>query len=145
MIAVQCPRCGGTAQIESGKSAMCPCCALELTAPPPPDEEPFGQDVQFAPPPVQAAPERVSPEKPAAPPAPQVQDAGAFVRQMQDPAAAFSDDADETYARKKRRSWRFMNVFFLAIQSVLTAIGMFADAINNEDLFGMMIMGLKMM
>lgn len=155
MIAVQCPRCGGTAQIESGKSAMCPYCALELTAPQTPDEVSFGQDVQFAPPPVQAAPDPVSLQKPAAPPAPQVQDAGAFVRQTQAqqgitnlrplqpdaPFGAFAEDEDENFGKKKRRSWRRMNAGILALQTFLCGVGIFANETGGDSFSVAMMLG----
>lgn len=32
-INIICPNCGGTAQIEAGRSAMCPYCACELHTP----------------------------------------------------------------------------------------------------------------
>ena len=55
-INIICPNCGGKAQLEAGRSAMCPYCARELNAPegeggfafaPPPEQE-FLRDVQLA-------------------------------------------------------------------------------------------------
>ncbi|HBI85437.1 MAG TPA: hypothetical protein DDX71_03990 [Ruminococcus sp.] len=156
MITVQCPRCGGTAQLESGKSAMCPYCALELTAPQTPDAVSFGQDVQYAPPPVQTAPEPVSLEKPAEPSVETQQDAGAFVRQTQvqqnagvfvrqsmtdAPFGVFAEDEDEHFGEKKRRSWRWMNAGILALQTFLCGAGIFANETGRDSFSNAMILG----
>ena len=52
LIVYTCPNCGGTAQIEAGRDAMCPYCACMRSVPQKSDKA-FAQDVQFAPPPAQ--------------------------------------------------------------------------------------------
>ena len=54
-ITMICPNCGGQAQIEAGHSAMCPYCGNEMAASPVDTGAAFAQDMQFAPPPAQAA------------------------------------------------------------------------------------------
>ena len=72
LVTIICPNCGGQAQIEAGRSAMCPYCGRELSAQAAAQsgmamaqEIQFAQDVQFAPPPVQQ-PERAKQDNPAA-------------------------------------------------------------------------------
>ena len=47
-INITCPKCGGQAQIEAGRSAMCPYCACELNAAAPDPGFAFAEDMQFA-------------------------------------------------------------------------------------------------
>ena len=48
MINIICPKCGGQAQVEAGRSAMCPYCAYELNSSLADPGFAFAEDVQFA-------------------------------------------------------------------------------------------------
>lgn len=135
MIQITCPNCGGTAQIEAGRDAMCPYCACMLSVPQKSDKA-FAQDVQFAAD-VQFAP----------PPAQQVQPVQQ-VQPQQDPAAAymyppFSEPKPVRQyppeqlaeASKKRGFWYAMNIGMLLVQTLILTFGIgLADYFYRERL-----------
>lgn len=155
-INITCPKCGGQAQIEAGRSAMCPYCACELNAAAPDPGFAFAedmqfaenlraaenmqsaQDVQFAQAPVQ---QPVQMQQPNAYASPQINPAQ-FINpamQYQQPVQQFPPQQLEA-ARKKRRQWHFLNLGMLAVQAVvlLFAIGML-DYFYNDDLGALLI------
>ena len=127
-VTITCPQCGGQAQIEAGRSAMCPYCGREITAPPADQGFAFAQDVQYAPPQQQAAVQFAPPPAQSA-----VQYAP---QQTQDPSV-FSQSAQQPYAapvqqyhpqvladaKQKRKNWYTINCAFMAFQTLLFAVG----------------------
>lgn len=155
-ISITCPNCGGRAQIEAGRSAMCPYCACELNA----QQEDQGfafakdmqfmqgmqaqdlqfaepdfaqQNMQFAQPPVQ----QPVMQQPNVFAAPQMNPAQ-YAAQMQ--YRQYSQ-ADLQMAQKRRRQWHILNITMIAVQAlVLTfAIGL-VDYFFEDDLGVMLIL-----
>ncbi len=145
MINIICPKCGGQAQVEAGRSAMCPYCAYELNsslADPgfafaedvqfaenvrAAENMQFAQDVQFAQPPVQM-------QQPDVFAAPQINPAQ-FINpamQYQQPVQQFPPQQIEA-AKKKRRQWHFLNLGMLAVQTIVMLIAIsLIDYIYDE-------------
>ena len=133
MISIICPNCGGTAQIEAGRSVMCPYCAYELNASQADPGFAFAQDVQFAqnmqaaenmqfaPPPVQQAPMQ-QPQIYAAPQANPAQ----FRTTMPYTPAQLSE------AMKKRGRWYFLNIALLVIPTVVLALGIGLEEFGSD-------------
>lgn len=133
MISIICPNCGGTAQIEAGRSVMCPYCAYELNASQADPGFAFAQDVQFAqnmppaenmqfaPPPVQQAPMQ-QPQIYAAPQANPAQ----FRTPMPYTPAQLSE------AMKKRGRWYFLNIALLVIPTLVLALGIGLEEFGSD-------------
>ena len=133
MINIICPNCGGTAQIEAGRSVMCPYCAYELNASQADPGFAFAQDVQFAqnmqaaenlqfaPPPVQQAPMQ-QPQIYAAPQANPAQ----FRTTMPYTPAQLSE------AMKKRGRWYFLNIALLVIPTLVLALGIGLEEFGSD-------------
>ena len=121
-INIICPNCGGTAQIEAGRSAMCPYCACELHTPaggdqgfafaPEPEPE-FLSGTQFANTDLEfAEPEFVQPDIGLAAPA-----------QMQQPVQASYAPQQLAEADSKRRNWYYINGALITAQTLMFALG----------------------
>ena len=133
MINMICPNCGGTAQIEAGRSVMCPYCAYELNASQADPGFAFAQDVQFAhnmqaaenmqfaPPPVQQAPMQ-QPQIYAASQANPAQ----FRTTMPYTPAQLSE------AMKKRGRWYFLNIALLVIPTLVLALGIGLEEFGSD-------------
>ena len=123
-INIICPNCGGTAQIEAGRSAMCPYCACELHTPaggdqgfafaPEPEPE-FLSGTQFANTDLEfAEPEFVQPDIGLAAPA---------QMQMQQPVQASYSPQQLAEADSKRRNWYYINGALITAQTLMFALG----------------------
>lgn len=118
-VTITCPQCGGQAQIEAGRSVMCPYCAKELAAPSAEGGFAFApQDVpqaavQFAPPPAQAV-VQMQPQQAAMPAQPY---------QQQYVVPQYTQEQLQL-AEKKRKGWQTMNAAFIGGQTLLFALGL---------------------
>lgn len=146
-ITMICQNCGGQAQIEAGRSAICPYCGNEMSISAAETGSAFAQDVQYAPPPAQAAVQqmqdpflqRAAMQQQAAMPMPQQN-----IMPMQPAAYAPQyTPAQLDQAAKKRRSWHFMNVAMVAVQALVFGLGIFLTD-YNEDIGVPMILGWLM-
>ena len=114
-VTITCPQCGGQAQIEAGRSVMCPYCGREVSAPPADGGfayAPLPQDmqqtaVQFAPPPQQAA----------------MQPMPAQQFQPQQYAAPQYTQEQLLHAQQKRTNWYYTNAAMIGGQTLLFAFG----------------------
>lgn len=147
-ITMICPNCGGQAQIEAGHSAMCPYCGNEMAASPVDTGAAFAQDVQYAPPPAQAAVQMQDPflqqaaiqQQAAMPMQQQVMPMQPGGYAMQAPQYTQEQLAQ---AKKKRGSWHFMNLAMPAVQAAVLGLGvMLSD--YNEDIGVPMILAWLM-
>lgn len=121
-----CPNCGGKAQLEAGRSAMCPYCARELNAPegeggfafaPPPEQE-FLRDVQLAEADMQfAEPDFAQPDIQFAQPPVQMQAAPPQTAQYMYPPQQLAE------AQGKRRNWYLINSAMITAQTLMFALG----------------------
>lgn len=141
MITMVCPNCGGQAQIEAGRSVMCPYCGKELSeiesagafayAPEKKQDVQFAQpDVQFAPPPVPDLMQMQQPavQQPAAMPVPVQQEQ--FMTQQ--PLYYTPDQL--RIAQNKRKNWHIMNSALIGLQSLMMAVGILLT--ESESRFG---------
>lgn len=123
-INIICPNCGGKAQLEAGRSAMCPYCARELHAPegeggfafaPQPEQE-FLRDVQFAETDLQFAEADFA--------QPDVQFAQPTVQmQPSQPAQYMFPPQQLAEAQGKRRNWYLINSAMITAQTLMFALG----------------------
>ena len=146
-ITMICQNCGGQAQIEAGRSAICPYCGNEMTISAAETGSAFAQDVQYAPPPAQAAVQqmqdpflqRAAMQQQAAMPMPQQN-----VMPMQPAAYAPQyTPAQLDQAAKKRHSWHFMNTAMIAVQALVLSLGVILDD-HHTDIGVPMILGWLM-
>lgn len=156
MIHIICPNCGGTAQIEAGRSVMCPYCAYELNADAPDPGFAFAEDAQFAKA-MQTAKEIDFAQQPvremqpaqtdfygAPVPQPQMQQPYAapqanpaqFASRQMDPAQFTPQpqytQAELVAARKKRGQWYFLNAALYAIPAIVLAIGVLLEEYDGD-------------
>ncbi len=127
-VTITCPQCGGQAQIEAGRSVMCPYCGREISAPaadmnfafaPAPDmQQPV--DVQFSPPPVQYAPQQVA--DPA-------QFTAAAPQQYAAPVPQY-DPRVLAEAQQKRKNWYTIVGGLMAFQTLLFAVGVLLASLD---------------
>ena len=120
LVTIICPNCGGQAQIEAGRSAMCPYCGRELSAQAAAQsgmamaqEMQFAQDVQFAPPPAQQAMQMQPQIQPDAMAMPQMQQ----TYQPQQYSAPMYTPDQLRQAEKMRNSWSWHGASFLHPQA----------------------------
>ncbi len=125
-ITVNCPACGGQAQIEIGKSAMCPYCAHELNVTADagfafaPQEAQAASELQFAQPEAQLGQDI----RFAAPPQPMpMQQAMPMPQEQYGMAAPQYDPATLEIARNKRKNWHVMNSALIGFQTLMFALG----------------------
>lgn len=129
-----CPNCGGSAQIEAGRSAMCPYCASELNAANTDQGFAFAADVQYA--------QNAAQNTQFAPPPAQLPSAYAGqqispVRYAQ-PERQYSQ-AELAAARKKRSQWHLMNTAMFLIQAaVLTGAVCLSDYVSDYGIPAML-------
>ena len=126
-VTITCPQCGGQAQIEAGRSVMCPYCGREISAPPADGGfayAPLPQDtqqaaVQFAPPPAQTAMQM----QPQAMPAQQYQPQYYAPQYTQEQLLA---------AQQKRTNWYYTNAAMIGGQTLLFAFGVFLAILGSS-------------
>lgn len=128
LVTIICPNCGGQAQIEAGRSAMCPYCGRELSAQAAAQsgmamaqEMQFAQDVQFAPPPAQQAMQMQPQIQPDAMAMPQMQQ----TYQPQQYSAPMYTPDQLRQAEKMRNSWYSKVGIMMAVQALVMAWGIF--------------------
>ena len=134
-VTITCPQCGGQAQIEAGRSVMCPYCGREITAPPSDQGFAFAQDMQYAPPQQQAAVQFAPPPaQSVAQFAPQqTQDPSVFTQSAQQPYAAPIQQYHPQVladAKQKRKNWYTINTAFMAFQTLLFAFGVLLASLD---------------
>lgn len=132
-VTITCPQCGGQAQIEAGRSVMCPYCGREISAPPADGGfayAPLPQDtqqaaVQFAPPPAQTPmqDQSVFGVQPSAMPAQQYQ--------PQYYAPQYTQEQLHV-AQQKRTNWYYTNAAMIGGQTLLFAFGTFLAALGSS-------------
>lgn len=162
MMNIICPKCGGQAQIEAGRSVMCPYCAYELNTAAADQGFAFAEDAQFAQA-MQTAKEIDFAQQPVREMQPAQTDFfGAPVQQMQQPYAApqvnpaqfvpqqmnpaqFApppqySPAELAAAKKKRGQWYILNAALYIIPAIVLALGVAFDDFGS-DLGVPMILG----
>ena len=155
-INIVCPNCGGKAQIESGRSAMCPYCACELNAQQEDQGFAFAKDVQFAQG-MQAAQDIQFAEPDFAqqmqfqqPPVQQpamMQQPNVFAAPQVNPAQFAApaqyrqySQAELQTARKRRKQWHWLNIAMIAVQALIVTFGgILLDYFYEDDLGALMI------
>lgn len=140
MINIICPKCGGQAQVEAGRSAMCPYCAYELNASQADPGFAFAQDMQFAEN-MQAAEKMQFEQQPVREMQPAQADFyGAPIPaqpvQQVNPAQFRTPmpytPAQLSEAMKKRGRWYFLNVALLAIPTLVLALGIGLEEFGSD-------------
>lgn len=154
MMNIICPKCGGQAQIEAGRSVMCPYCAYELNTAAADQGFAFAEDAQFAKA-MQTAKEIDFAQQPVREMQPAQTDFfGAPVQQMQQPYAApqmnpaqFAQQqmnpaqfvappqyspAELAAAKKKRGQWYILNAALYAIPAIVLAIGIMLEEFDGD-------------
>ena len=127
-VTITCPQCGGQAQIEAGRNAICPYCGTEISLPAADGGfayAPAGAQqraAQFAPPPAQAA----------VPMQPQQAVMPAQPYQPQQYAVPQYTQEQLRLAQKKRHGWHFMNAGMAVIQALLLGLVIFMDSIESD-------------
>lgn len=138
-ISITCQNCGGQAQIESGRSAICPYCGNELKAMLDDSGFAFASDMQaaentqFAPPPVEQVPlpSETSYASISGNPAEFVQPPRYTLAEL--------DEAD-----RKHRQWQIFNFSMIALEALLLGIGIAVEDFFYDFEFGwgaMMVFG----
>ena len=138
-ISITCQNCGGQAQIESGRSAICPYCGNELKAML--DDSGFAfapdmqaaENMQFAPPPVQQVP---LPSETS-----YASISGNPAEFVQPPRYTQAELAE---AQRKRRQWTALNISMLVLEALLLGIGIAVEDFFYDFEFGwgaMMVFG----
>lgn len=127
-VTITCPQCGGQAQIEAGRSVMCPYCGKEISAPAadggfayaPVDAQQSA--VQFAPPPVQndMQDRSVFGVQPTAMP----------MQQMPYSPQAMYQPEQLRIAEQKRKNWYYTNAAMIGGQTLLFALGLLYAALD---------------
>ncbi|MBR3418611.1 MAG: zinc ribbon domain-containing protein [Oscillospiraceae bacterium] len=130
-VTITCPQCGGQAQIEAGRSVMCPYCGKEISAPPADGGFAYApleaqqNAVQFAPPPVQTG----------------MQDPSVFGDQ---PVVSLAQPYQQQYvmpqytqeqlhvAQQKRTNWYYTNAAMIGGQTLLFAFGVFFAILGSS-------------
>ncbi|MBQ6040992.1 MAG: hypothetical protein IJL32_09495 [Oscillospiraceae bacterium] len=133
LVSLVCPQCGGQAQIEAGRSAMCPYCGKELNTsldrqsfayaadPAFGQDMQFAQDTQFAPPPAQQMQQPMQMQQPDAMPLQQMQ-TGQMMQQMPQYSPAMLAEA-----QNKRKNWYVMNSALIGLQTLMLALGILLE------------------
>ena len=127
-VTITCPQCGGQAQIEAGRNAICPYCGTEISLPAADGGFAYAPleaqqtAAQFSPPPAQAA----------VPMQPQQAFIPAQPYQPQQYAVPQYTQEQLRLAEKKRRGWHFMNAGMAVIQALLLGLVIFMDSIESD-------------
>ncbi len=122
-VTITCPQCGGQAQIEAGRSVMCPYCGKEISAPPADGGFAYApleaqqSAVQFAPPPVQTGMQDPSVFG--------VQPTAMPMQQMPYSPQAMYQPEQLRIAEQKRKNWYGINAAMIGGQTLLFAFGVF--------------------
>ncbi|MBR3418610.1 MAG: hypothetical protein IKG82_07970 [Oscillospiraceae bacterium] len=141
-VTITCPQCGGQAQIEAGRNAICPYCGTEISLPAADGgfayapAEAQQRAAQFAPPPAQTVMQdpSVFGNQPAVSPAQPYQ--------QQYVMPQYTQEQLQT-AEKKRRGWHFMNAGMAVIQALVLGLVVFMDSIGS-DAFVPLVLGWLM-
>ncbi len=146
MINIICPKCGGQAQIEAGRSVMCPYCACELNASLADPGFAFAEDAQFAENVRVAENMQFAQDVQFAQPPVQMQQPDVFAASQINPAQFINPAAQQFAARqpdaakKKRRQWHFLNLGMMAVQTIVMLIAIsLIDYIYDE--MGVLLIG----
>lgn len=155
LITVTCPVCGGQAQIEKMRGAMCPYCGSELRVPQEnqgaalaaqPDMQ-MMQDMQFAEADKQFAQQQELMQQSmqfAPPPMPQQ---NMYAAPQMNPAQfaapvqqRYYSEAELRAARKRCNQWRLLNLGMIAAQTLVMAFGIaLVDYFYEDGLGGLMV------
>lgn len=140
LITMVCPNCGGQAQIEAGRSVMCPYCGKELSEIESASAFAYApemqQNVQFAPPPApdlmqmqqSVLQQQTAVQQPAVMPVPVQQEQ--FMTQQ---PLYYTPDQLRA-AQNKRKNWHIMNSALIGLQSLMMAFGILLT--ESESRFG---------